>query len=246
MLYKELVRVSELDKQIADLHHNLTELYAERSAIIKNRPAQTIKTTKQNQASGSALAVYNNLSLTWQELEVALPPYAVLQKKLKRIMTLKTQLEADNNSLNGKMYVVAVPPFTTLEKAMKTADQTNNRHFHVADETIFQKIRKSKVWSLVLVFDGMFDQPVGNLKKSEDFFYQTHDCLALGVQELIAAELQGVNISSENGWTLLLKDSWDGKYIPSSTVQNGNVVIDIDDAGGLLGSNYIRPAVKAA
>ncbi len=245
MIYEELVRVGDLDKQIADLHQALTQLYSERSNILQKNigPIGGDEKTDPNDA---ALIIYNKLLATWKELNVTIPSYSMLRKKIIKAVQLQTELVNLNDALRDKVYVVAVPPFKTLDSAMKAISKKGTPRFQFADENIRKNMSKTKVWSFVLVFDAAFDQKVENVMDQDDYFYEQYDCRAFGVQELVAAELQGIKSTPASHWVLLLKDGQNDKFIPSATFQNGNIILDIDDANGLLGSNYIRPAIKAA
>jgi hypothetical protein len=121
--------------------------------------------------------------------------------------------------------------------------------FVFADSELFTKIKKTKSWSFVVVIDREFSFQVDNIQallEGNELSYRDYNCDALGVQELIAAELQGVKAVGDDGWTLLIKDSVAGKYIPCAKRLNDQVVFDVDDADCLLDSNFLQPAIQAA
>ncbi len=246
MLYQQLSRVNELDNTINDLHQRLADLYAERSQLITgNTSTATQPVNLDVTARLDPKAVYDRLAEVWKLIDnVKLPSYKSLTKRLEQATAIVDHLQAENPHLTGKLTIVAVPPRKTLAKVLSSPEF--ERTFEFADKNMLDK---STAWSLVVITALEFSLPVQNLDSFVDgheFQYKGYDCRGLGINQLVAAELQGVPVVSEGNWTLLLKDSsgpHDGS-VPCATIRGQQIVVDMDDADCLLGNNYLQPAIE--
>ena len=235
MTYTGLKRVKEIDAHITELHDSLQQLYKERALLVSKKG--------HTAAGNNSKEIYQVLAHIWLAAGLKLPSYSIVRKKLDKILELQQALEQGNRNLAGKTYVVAVPPFSQLEKLIGfTAPKFEFR------EDVLDKAMKSRVWSFILVFDLGFAQPVKGARRfieTREHFYNQYDCARLGVQELIAAEIQGVKVLPKNGWTLLFKDGLDGDEILCAERDGATVFFDIDDTDALLDDNYLIPAARA-
>jgi hypothetical protein len=234
MLVKQLKRVNELDTEINTLHERLADLYAERSRLIGDDALLPSPAAKQLEAK----AVHRELTAAWQTHSIKLPTYASLSKKLQVAVQIVNGLQADNPYLAGKLHIVAVPPHKTLFKALDQA------HFRIAEDAL-ANAAKPAGWSVIVVTDPQFSLPVESLSDSDEFRYKQYDCRALGLNQCIAAELQGVRVIEPENWTVLIKDSLDGT-VPCATRHDGRILVELDDVSALLGNNYLQPVIEAA
>lgn len=247
MLYKQLNRVNELDNTIKDLHQKLADLYAERSRIMSgasNAPESQIPFEAEITERLDPKAVYERLVDCWKTAGVKLPAYKSLSARLEKATAIVDHLQNENPQLEGKLNIVAVPPSKTLSKLLTSH---SGMVFEFADDDMLDK---TAAWSLVVIADRSLGLPIQSLEsflKGHEFQYKGYGCRGLGVNQLLAAELQGVQILSEEYWTLLLRDSthvYEGS-VPCATIRGEHVVVDTDKADCLLGSNYLLPAIEA-
>lgn len=249
MLYKQLQRFNELDKQIHDMHQKLAEYYRERAELTAAdntaATAATIRTKTVHTPSIDEL--YTNLQQVWQPHGIKLPTRATLQKKLTKARSIMEDLLVDNPQLTGKLHVIAIPPQNQLEKLLTHPNPLASRYVFTEDYHANISLRSS-VWSIIVITGQEFSLPIDKLSDSlgkDELTYKTYDCRALGVRETIAADIQGIPVVTDNNWTLLLKDAKTADYIPCVTKQENQLVFEIEDARGLLGNNYVQPAIAA-
>jgi hypothetical protein len=239
MLYKQLQRITELDKQIEDMHARLAEYYRERAQLASDTP----RTKEVSDAPASTVepqALYDLLKAAWPTL----PAYKGLASRLAKADKAINALIQDNHQLAGNLTVVAVPPQAELDKILTKAGLTDRYLF--TEDYRAQPAPRSKAWSIIIVTGPTFALSVDQLSDSlgkHEFTYKQFDCRALGVREAIAADLQGLEIATDSNWTLLLKDATSANHVPCVTKQDDRLIFDIDDARCLLGNNYMQPAI---
>jgi hypothetical protein len=234
MLYRQLKRVNELDSEINNLHKRLASLYAERSQLISgtNPPKEPVSLTDPR-------GIYDNLASGWDKFDVKMPAYKSVSGKIRSAAGILDRLQAENPHLANKLSVVAVPPYATVAKLAGKLD------LEFPDRQLAGLTAKSKAWKFLVVTDYEFCLPVKPLMDQvDDFFYKDYDCRALGVLGLIAAELQGVKVTGEDSWTLLLADYQEGR-VPCAIKRGDKIVIDTDEAGSLIGNNNLLPVIEA-
>ncbi|HVI60582.1 MAG TPA: hypothetical protein VM535_00300 [Candidatus Saccharimonadales bacterium] len=247
MLYKELKRANDLDAAIAGLHEHLADLYKERASLLRSTSAPT--ETDAKPAKPHKINVegsYYALRSKWNSLGANFPDLKKIDKKILKALDLQQKLEANNPDLRDKLTIVAVPPFKTLEKIL-AGDSLAAQSFLLDDE-IFQNVRKTTSWSLVIMVDATLCLPIYGLKgflERREFIYDGHDCRGMGLNELIAAELQGVSVVFEDSWTVLLKGQTKPKDVLCATYENGLIVFSTEDTDCLLGENYLGLTIKA-
>ncbi len=253
MLYKELKRANDLDEAIAGLHEHLADLYKERASLLQ-ASSDSVKTVGSNASTKapkpSPIDVegsYYALQARWNDLGANFPSLKKIEKKLQKACELQQQLESDNPDLRGKLTIVAVPPFKSLEKIL--AGNSLPAQSFSLDAELFDNIRKAKSWTLLIAVDAALSLPIYGLKaflERQEYIYNGHDCRGMGIQELIAAELQGVESVFENSWTVLLKDQPGAKDVLCATYEDGQIVFSTEDTDCLLGENYLGLMIKAA
>ena len=247
MLYKQLQRINELDQQIHDMHQKLAEYYRERAELTATQNPQPAKPNNASSQLPSINDSYAQLQNLWQQHGIKVPARASLQKKLTKAHNIMESLLADNPQLAGKLHIVAIPPQTQLEKLLTHPNPLASRYVFTEDYHANISLRSS-VWSIIVLTGQEFSLPIDTLSDSlgkDELSYKTYDCRALGVRETIAADIQGIPVVTDNNWTLLLKDAKSADYIPCVTKQDNQLVFEIEDARGLLGNNYVQPAVAA-
>lgn len=243
MLYQQLQRVQELDKQINDLHIKLADIYKERATLT----TQDAVATPKGHTQPSADDISNQLAATWRAHGITTPKTKQFSKKLQHAASIVESLTADNPQLIDNIQVVAVPPQKQLDTLLTHPNPLASRY--VFTEDYHQNISlKSSAWNIVVITSPEFALAIDQLDETlgkDTLRYKNHDCRALGVRETIAADISGVNVVTENNWTLLLKDAKNHDFIPCVTSHNNQLVFEIEDARGLLGNNYVQPAVTA-
>ena len=254
MLYKQLQRINQLDQQIHDLHLKLSEYYAERARLTEGdtpAPEPVVLQSVEPSVVTSLIPttdpqqLYNQLVTTWQQHSIKLPAFKSLRKRLTKAATIIDTLQAANPQLNGNLSVVAAPPQKQLDQLIQSGTVV---HKYVFSEDYDFQTTASTTWNIVVVTSLDFSLPIEQISDTlgaAEFEYKSYDCRALGVRELIAADIQGVEIMTDSNWTLLLKDATDSTYVPCVTLQGETVVFDIDDTRCLLGNNYLQPAIEA-
>jgi hypothetical protein len=250
MLYDQLVHINELDSQIADMHKNLADLYSQRAVLLSNGHAATTaplvkKTSAKRSVALQAKQLYESLAGNWAAIGVKLPAYKLLQRKLETTCRLMRKLESSNDSLKGKLVVAAVPPSKTLV----AATQTSQTKFVFSDASIEELLPESKAWAFVVIMDPDFAVPIYGLTsflRGDEYWYEQTDCRALGVAELIAAELQGVRLADTDSWTVLLRGVEPNQPAVCAIRHDASIIFDLDDTDSLLGANYLHPAIDAA
>lgn len=246
MLLQQLTRVKEIDDQISDLHDHLTNLYNERADLMAfssiTPEAFAVKPSLITTPATTPKALYTELKNSWQSQAVSLPTQKTLQTKLQKALRVIAELTTENPQLAGHLHVVAVPPFKQLKEIVVSRPDL----FRFAELDIFKHVKKSQTWSLVVVAEPAFSTEIPDLGafiSAEEYMHGGYDCRGLGVQELLSAELQGIPLHEAHTWTLLLKDMHGDTFIPCATLLDNRLNIDIDDAHGLLGTNYLCPAI---
>ncbi len=249
MLYNQLKQVNEIDGKVNDLHSQLVHLYTERAKLLELDPPSTGETIAQPVTTAptphTPFAAYIRLKQQWEKCDVTMPAFSSLRTKLKKACGIMEGFEKGNPKLAGKLTLVAVPPYKLLQKL---TDLIPHRPFSFTDPEIFKNIKKTNAWSFMVVVDPEFSMKVDDaqdFEHSSELTDKGYDCNGLGIQELIAAEMQGVDLLQRDGWTLLLKDMRDDRHVPCVTANQDNLVFAVDDASCLLGSNFIQPAVLA-
>jgi hypothetical protein len=250
MLYDQLVRINELDGQIADMQKSLADLYSQRAVLLdrghKATTAPTLpKATRSQSVHQQAKATHDALTQSWATYKVKLPAFKLLQSKLEKTCRLVRKLEADNTALKGKLVVVAVPP----TKALLAAAEASPVNFVFSDERLEFNVVDNKSWSFVVIMDPKFAVAIYSLSRfleTNEYWYEQSDCRALGVAELMAAELQGIPLTDHESWTVLLRDLEAEQAAPCAIRHGNSIVFDLDDIDSLLGTNYLHPAIAAA
>jgi hypothetical protein len=235
MLYKQLQRITELDKQIQDMHIRLAEYYRERASLTAGTEAPATAKLPEVTPAVDPKSIYVQLKAAWPTL----PAYKTLSKRLAEAATTIDKLVTNNHQLANNLTVVAVPPQPQINKIITDS----NRYLFTEGYTAPTAKRS---WGLIIVTAANFALSVDQLSDSlgkHEFTYKQFDCRALGVREAIAADHQGLEITTDNNWTLLLSDAVDAQHIPCVTKQGDQLIFDIDDARYLLGNNYLQPAI---
>lgn len=255
MLYQQLIRVNEIDSEIANLHKSLMGLYAERATLVQAGimpeeplPSERLDTKSGKPSEWEAEASYAALQQAWSAYSITLPGFKTLRRKLKQACSTASQLEADNTEFTGKLSLVAVPPSRTLEKALRAASE-ERAILAAIDSELFIGLPRTTGWTLVLVMDISLGVQVDGLQAflaNQGYTYKAYDCRGLGLAELAAAELQGVKTVAEDGWTLLLKDYQATAPVLCAQYIDGQIILDTDDADCLLDDNYLQPAIHIA
>lgn len=252
MLYKQLQRITEIDKHIHKLHEQLADYYAERARLTDGKsfltpPPNATVTDVPFVSTTDPHQLYEQLHATWLANGIKLPTFKTLQKRLTHAATIIDTLVSGNSQLENNLYVIAVPPTKQFNTLLH--DAASLPHDYVFSEDYQQtKLKTRSAWTIVVVSGLDFSLPVETLTENlgqNEFTYKNYDCRALGVHEIIAADIQGIDIMIDNNWTLLLKDATDATYVPCVTKQGNTVVFDIDDTRCLLGNNYLQPAIAA-
>jgi hypothetical protein len=247
MLLQQLTRVKEIDTQISDLHARLTNLYDERAGLLSfsSLTPELLEVAATSAAAPTPLtpkSLYASLKSNWRMHTIALPAQKTLQTKLQKAILIMDELVADNSQLAGQLTVVVVPPFKLLERPALALET-----LRIVEPNLLASTKKSQIWSLLVVVQNPdFSTEITNLQSfigNADYMYKNYDCRGLGVQELLAAELQGVHVTEQGSWTLLLKGVQDDSTVPCATSLDEKVLLDIDDTNGLLGQNYLCPAI---
>lgn len=255
MLYQQLIRVNEIDTEIATLHQSLMGLYAERATLVQAGtdqasalPLSEKAETANKPTDWNAESSYAALQKAWNIHNVKLPSFKTLRRKLEKACNVAKQLESDSVELRGKLSFVAVPPSHTLEKVLHTKNQERSV-LPAMDADLLAGLSKTKGWSLLLIMDISLGIQVYGLQAflaSQDYVHDNYDCRGLGLSELVAAELQGVKAVAEDGWTLLLKDHQPTAPVLCAQYVEGRIMLDTDDADCLLDDNYLQPAIHVA
>ncbi|HEY1063786.1 MAG TPA: hypothetical protein VGE30_00635 [Candidatus Saccharimonadales bacterium] len=245
MLYKQLQRITELDKQIQDMHLRLAEYYRERAALTGNQPVEEVLNTTVTTTNPEDM--HGHLVTAWEKFGLKVPTYKTLAKRLTAAANIIDSLMHENHQLAGNMTILAVPPQAQLDELMAAK---NLPHDYAYTEEFARHVPKRKTsWTIVIVTAANFALAIDSLSDSlgeAEFTYKQFDCRGLGVREAIAADILGLEIATNNNWTLLLKDAADSAHIPCVTKQGTQLIFDIDDARCLLGNNYLQPAIAIA
>lgn len=240
MLYKQLQRITELDKQIHDMHLRLAEYYRERATLTSSKqPAEVLDSPV---ITTDPREVYAHLQASWKRFNITLPTYKTLAKRLTAAANAVDVLVQENHQLAGNLTVLAVPPQVQLNKLIASGDLPHRYTF--TEE--YESPAAGKGWSIVIVTAANFALSIDSLSDSlgeHEFTYKQFDCRGLGVREAIAADIQGLEIVTAGNWTLLLKDATGISHIPCVTKQGNQLIFDTDDARCLLGNNYLQPAI---
>lgn len=242
MLYKQLRRITELDKQIHDMHLRLAEYYRERAALTSTPTAPEIL-TQPVQITDPA-AVYETLQASWQLHGLTLPTYKTLAKRLSAATEIIDALTTENRQLAGNLTVIAVPPQSHIDKLIKQGTPPHSYVF--TEEFLGNAPKRATRWEIIIVTGAGFALSIDALNESlgqAEFTYKQWDCRGLGIREAIAADILGLEVVTANNWTLLLKDAADLSHIPCVTKQDNQLIFDIDDARCLLGNNYLQPTI---
>ncbi len=237
MLLQDLNRVNKIDAEIASLHKHLSKLYSERSKLsdtVFDSPANTSAEIVPSTPVETSKALPDQLSDVWGAHGITLPKTKSFKAKLE-----KAQTELQNLTDYQEPVIVVVPPRKKLEAAVKQSGIASADLLTALSET-----PKSTAWSVLILCSGGVLGVTASVLPSDLGKYDGHT--ALGVQEALAATLQGVEIAWPSGWTLLLKDVKDGQQVPCLTRNDNQLVLDTDDGTCLLGENYVMPAIKVA
>lgn len=244
MLYKELQVINELDAAIAGLHNDLVRLYQERASIL-NSPAGASKPaiSKKTAAKSTTAEIERNyyiLQAKWAGMGATFPTFKRLEKKLQRAYDLQTQIEQANPAWRGKLNIVAVPPTKILEKILATDPRA--QQLFVLDDVALSNLPQRTVWSLTLAVDADQSLPIYGLTsfiERETYRQYCYDCRGMGLMELLAAELQGIQTVFDGSWTVLLRDYKDTGQVLCATYAEGQISFSTEDTNCLLGDNYL-------
>ncbi len=231
MIYKELLRVAEIDAEINALHDKLGQLYAERQDIIVPSPVASTDQLRQT---------YQLLEEQWGMAGLTIPRFESLQPRLRQAVAVRDQLLAEHPSLADKLAITLVPPQRSLQKSY--AAQPDSPVISLADDIT---AKQSQRWSILVVIEApqfIADNNLRGFMERQDYLYQDYDCRALGLQELLAYGLQTGNWPANDSWTLLLKDA-DDQQVLCAQLRNDVLVVDRDEQDSLLGRNYFKPAI---
>ncbi|MDQ5972727.1 MAG: hypothetical protein QG553_886 [Patescibacteria group bacterium] len=232
MIYKELLRVAEIDAEINALHDKLGQLYAERQDIIIPQPVAD--------NGDQVRQAYQLLEEQWGMLGATIPRFDSLQPRLQKAVAIREQLLADHPSLADKLVITLVPPQRSLQKCYQA--QPDVPSISLADDIAAKQSRR---WTLLVVIEApqyLADNNLRGFMERQDYLYQEHDCRALGLQELMAYGLQTGLWPQADSWTLLLKDA-DDQQVLCAQLRNDVLVVDRDEQDSLLGRNYFKPAI---
>lgn len=233
----ELERVKQIDQRITQMHESLNKLYSERAVILN--PSD--KKANDTRADMSARELYDQLAHDWHIRGLDLPGEGMMSAKLDKALKVRANLVRTEPAMKGSLNIIAVPPLASLKKII-------NFDRYVGLNNAWQDTKGSRVWAIVLTMDTQFAQKVENIRSFTDdkeYLYQGYDWRGLGIQELLSAELQGINVFAAEGWTLLLKDQT-ASTVPCVSKAGRNLTFDLDDAEALIGDNYLIPALKVA
>lgn len=244
MIYGDFVRVNEIDAQILDLHENLSRLYSERLSLLQAEPnAKPLITDENPRKVLVTKSIYEEVQKAWLRYNVKLPKYQVLKSRLEQAEKLSNKLQKDNAVLSNAVSVLIVPPYRTLQKALRSDSNTFVIKFEKLELESF--IKKSHVWQVVVVINKqlvIYSQDFDVFMDQKEFMYESYDCRALGVQELLAGGLQTGIWPEDNKWVLLLKNIT-GRQVLCAIKQGNQITIDTDYTDALLGENYFNPAI---
>ncbi len=214
-------------------------MFDERDRIIPRRVSfeRDPMTGKLNVAS-----LESRLRQAWSPTAIKIPTKPTLNKIIRGAIRRSGELLKARPEYAEKLSFILVPPTTKLDTAVALSEL----------KPIYRSVDldsrpKYDHWRVIVVADNSCNVPISDLqqfKKSGFLSELPYDVKALGIDETLAAELQGHRVALPDEWTVLLKESTVSDQVLCVSKEAGNIVFDVDDVNCLLGKNHLTIAVE--
>lgn len=231
MLATDITKVNKIDNAISDMHQQLNKLYEQRQQLL-------------NPISVS-IASTSSPSDIWKQLGVTLPATKKFAATVSKAQQLANELASEDSRLKDQLCVVVVPPSKLLDAALSKLEQQGTQRYSCIDQELYRIQPENRDWQVILVARLSWRMPVHGLSRfmtERAYLWAGHNARALGVRELLAADVQGVQVVQPGANTVLIKRLNQG-IAPCITSNNAELRLDTEDSDCLLGENYIQPAI---
>jgi hypothetical protein len=252
MLASQLKEITEIDQCIEDMHRELAQLYARRSAILQpavDEPQSAASSKVQINSETWAEQEYARLSQLWQTCGINVPAYRTLQKRLSKARQVMEDMAAADKRLRGNLSVVLVPP-TKLLPFPFTAEARRHQQFIKTNDYVsyeLSDVAPSAKWRVLVVYNQPEGLPIRTPKDviaSKQYMIGGHDARAFGAYEYAAFSIHAEQPIEQNSWAVLFHEQREDGLLPCVTFTDGRFFFDLDDMDNLFGDDYYRPAVE--